>query len=40
MIQSYKDLKKKFQNDKKSTKTSDEISQTIFSNKWIRIFLS
>jgi isocitrate dehydrogenase kinase/phosphatase len=37
--QSYKDLKKKFQNSIETSTTLDEISQTIFNNKWTRIFL-
>jgi hypothetical protein len=39
IVQSYKNIKKKLQNDVENEKTSDEISQTILSDKWIRIFL-
>jgi hypothetical protein len=39
LSQSYKNLKKKFQNNIETSTTLDEFSETIFSNKWIRIFL-
>lgn len=39
MVQSYKNLKKELQNNIEASTTLDEISQTIFSNQWMRIFL-
>lgn len=39
LIQTYKDIKEKFQEDKKSPSELDEISFKIYSNEWTKIFL-
>lgn len=39
LLQSYKDIIKKFHEYKSANLESDELSYTIFSNEWITIFL-
>ena len=39
LIQTYKDIKNKFQVDKKTSSELDEISFKVFSNEWTKIFL-